>query len=77
MFQGTVIKRFNGDELVNQRMDKFLSDPNKFRGEIDLLIKDMDKISIDRFLDGMKNNTEAGHEFASKAYQRVLKVNKK
>ena len=77
MFQGTVIKRFNGDELANQRMDKFLSDPNKFRGEIDLLIRDMDKISIDRFLDGMKNNTEAGHEFASQAYQRILRVNKK
>ena len=76
LFEGTTMKRFRGDDEVNARMDKFLEDPDSARGEIDSIIRDLDNLSIDRLLDGMKSNTRAGHEFASKAYQKVLRVNK-
>ena len=75
-FEGTTMKRFRGDDLVNARMDKFLEDPDSARGEIDSLIRDLNKLSIDRLLNGLKNNTKAGHEFATKAYQKVLRVNR-
>ena len=76
LFEGTTMKRFRGDDEVNARMDKFLEDPDSARGEIDSIIRDLDSLSIDRLLDGMKSNTKAGHEFASKAYQKVLRVNR-
>ncbi len=75
-FEGTTMKRFRGNDEVNARMDKFLEDPDSARGEIDSIIRNLDNLSIDRLLDGLKSNTAAGHEFASKAYQKVLRVNR-
>jgi hypothetical protein len=60
-----------GDPEVNKKMDVFLANPKGNQTIIEDLVRDIDKISIDRLVKGIKEDTV----FASNAYRKMMRVN--
>ena len=75
----TMTQRIAGLDESNKLMNAFLANPDRYlkTDYIDNLVDNhMDRMGISLFLDGLSNNTKGGHEFASKAYAKILRVNK-
>ena len=60
-----------GDPEVNKKMDVFLANPKGNQTIVEDLVRDIDKISIERLVKGIKEDTV----FASNAYRKMMRVN--
>ena len=71
MINRLLSNRFNGDEVWNARYDAFINMDNvQKRNSVDMLIKNINKISIPRLIDAIKQ--PHNELFAEKAYRHLI-----
>jgi len=77
MYEHTSNARFIGNPEMNAKLENYLSSGSKNEGVLNDLINNVEQIGIVQLIKGMNNNTENGHLFASRMYDKLLRFNRR